>query len=286
MIATGSGGQRAPGMLTLQRARAHAVVVILTFAAVYAVGILGRSGLVDRFGHVIGGDLLTPRMAARIVLDGRGAELYDFSLQTAYEQAAVEPERLPGLNPFIWPPFVALFYAPWAFVPWLAPGPALNRVIFEPGMPYALLSSVSALFLFLLGPQHLGAGMAAGALASVGLLAVLLTVWAGPWDARADGFALRFAALLVVSPLVGQYLLLHDLASLILAAVLLVECSLQEGAGEVPARVRVVLAVLWLTCLVGPPIITRIVRLPLVPLAVLLLGWVVLDTWRAAPTRA
>ena len=59
MIATGSGGQRAPGMLTLQRARAHAVVVILTFAAVYAVGVLGRSGLVDRFGHVIGGDLLT-----------------------------------------------------------------------------------------------------------------------------------------------------------------------------------------------------------------------------------
>src|SRR5207244_6452284 len=117
MIATGSGGQRAPGMLTLQRARAHAVVVILTFAAVYAVGILGRSGLVDMFGHVIGGDLLTPRMAARIVLDGRGAELCDFSLQTAYEQAAVEPERLPGLNPFIWPPFVALFYAPWAFVP-------------------------------------------------------------------------------------------------------------------------------------------------------------------------
>ena len=55
---------------------------------------------------------------------------------------------------------------------------------------------------------------------------------------------------------------------------------------EVPARVRVVLAVLWLACLVGPPIITRLVRLPLVPLAVLLLGWAVLDTWRAAQTRA
>jgi len=89
----------------------------------------------------------------------------------------------------------------------------------------------------------------------------------------------------VVSPLVGQYLLLHDLAILILAAVLLGECSLRKGA-SVPARVRVVLAVLWLACLVGPPIITRLVRLPLVPLAVLLLGWAVLDTWRAAQTRA
>ena len=55
-------------MLTLRRARAYALVVILIFATVYAVGILRRSGLVDGFGHVIGGDLLTPRMAARIVL--------------------------------------------------------------------------------------------------------------------------------------------------------------------------------------------------------------------------
>src|SRR2546427_7749738 len=357
--------------------------------------------------------------AARIVLDGRGAELYDFSLPGEYQQGAAGPQRLPGMIPFVWAPFVAVLCVPWALVPqgpalvlwrssdlaclvtallvmaraapltgrhgpsplllslsfypvleglmagnnslwslpifalmyralrlgndatagallglqlyrpqlavaplivfaakrrwrflagtagagavwvllstlcmgrwaildWLALGPALNRMIFEPGMPYALLSSVSALFLLRLAPQHLGAGMAAGALASVGLLAVLLTLWAGPWDARANGFVLRFAALLVASPLVGQYLLLHDLAILILAAVLLVECSLREGA-SVPARVRVVLAVLWLACLVGPPIITRLVRLPLVPLAVLLLGGVVLDPWRAAPAPA
>src|SRR5207249_9885758 len=103
--------------------------------------------------------------------------------------------------------------------------------------------------------------------------------------ARADYFARRFDALPLVRPRVCQYLLPPDLAGLVLAAVLLVECSLREGA-SVPARVRVVLAVLWLACLVGPPIITRLVRLPLVPLAVLLLGWAVLDTWRAAQTRA
>ena len=66
-------------MLTLRRARAYALVVILIFATVYAVGILRRSGLIDGFGHVIGGDLLTPRMAARIVLDGRGAELIEIA---------------------------------------------------------------------------------------------------------------------------------------------------------------------------------------------------------------
>ena len=61
---------------------------------------------------------------------------------------------------------------------------------------------------------------------------------------------------------------------------------LGHGAGEGWARVRIVLAILWLTCLVGPPIITRLAPLPLVPVAVSLLGWAVLDTWRAAEARA
>src|SRR3989449_1168260 len=419
MIATGSGGQRAPGMLTLRRARAHAVVVILIFSTVYAVGILRRRGLVDGFGHVIGGDLLTPRMAAKIVLDGRGAELYDFSLQMDYQRAVLAPETIPG-HPFIWPPWVALFYTPWAHVPqgpalvmwtacslaclvtallvmaraapltgrhwpspllpslsfypvlgglmagnnslwslpifalmyralrlgndatagallglqlyrpqlavaplvvfaakrrwrilvgaaavgavcvllsvlcigertpleWLVLAPTHNRLIFEPSMPYALLSMVSAIFLLPLGPEHLTAGMMAGVLASLGLLALLLAMWAGPWEPHAERFALRFAALLVVSPLAAQYLLLHDLAILILAALLLAEHYLAHGPSAGWARARAVLAVLWLTCLVGPPIITRLAPLPLVPLAVLLLGWVVLDTWRAAERRA
>ena len=406
-------------MLTLRRARAYALVVILIFATVYAVGILRRSGLVDGFGHIIGGDLLTPRMAARIVLDGRGAELYDFSLQMDYQRAALAPETIPG-HPFIWPPWVALFYTPWAHVPqgpalvmwtacslaclvtallvmtraapltgrhlpstlllslsfypvleglmagnnslwslpifalmyralrvgndatagallglqlyrpqlavaplvvfaakrrwrilvgaaavgvvcvllsvlcigertpveWLVLAPTHNRLIFEPGMPSALLSMVSAIFLLPLGPEHLTAGMIAGVLASLGLLALLLAMWAGPWEPHAERFALRFAALLVVSPLAAQYLLLHDLAILILAALLLAEHYLAHGPSAGWARARAVLAVLWLTCLVGPPIITRLAPLPLVPLAVLLLGWVVLDTWRAAERRA
>ena len=128
--------------------------------------------------------------------------------------------------------------------------------------------------------------MIAGVLASLGLLALLLAMWAGPWEPHAERFALRFAALLVVSPLAAQYLLLHDLAILILAALLLAEHYLAHGPSAGWARARAVLAVLWLTCLVGPPIITRLAPLPLVPLAVLLLGWVVLDTWRAAEMRA
>src|SRR5207247_480510 len=99
--------------------------------------------------------------------------------------------------------------------------------------------------------------------AGLGLLCLLLPMWAGPWEPHAERFALRFAALLVVSPLAAQYLLLHDLAILILAALLLAEHYLAHGPSAGWARARAVLAVLWLTCLVGPPIITRLAPLPL-----------------------
>ena len=400
-------------MLTLPRARAHALVTVLIFAGVYAAGIWHRSGLVDGFGHVIGGDLLTPRMAARMLLDGHGARLYDFSLQMDYQQAALAPETTPG-HPYIWPPWVALIYVPWALLPqgpafvlwtvcslacllvalltmaraapltgrhwpstlllslsfypvleglmagnnslwslpifalmyralragndtqagallglqlyrpqlavvpvivfamkrrwrvlggaavvaaislllsavcigprtpleWLVLAPTHNQLIFQPGMPKALLSMVSAVFLLPLGPGHLTAGLAAGALVSVALVGLLLGMWAGPWEPRSEVFTLRFAALLVVSPLVAPYLLLHDLVILVPAALLLIEYG--EGGQPNPSSARgpLVLAGVWLACLIGPPIITRLAPLPLVPLAVLLLGWAIQDTWR------
>ena len=402
-------------MLTLARARAHAVVVILIFVAVYAFGLIRHDGMIDGFGHVIGGDLLSVRSAAAIVLDGRGAELYDFSVQAAYQQAAVAPQKLPGVNPFVSPPFVAVLCAPWTLLPfapalvlwtallhaclvaalmvmsraapltgrqlpsmlllslsfypvleglmagsnslfelpifalmlpalrsghearagvllglqlyrpqlalvplvvfavkrrwrilagfagvgavwvllsllvaprslldWLALGPLLSRMIFEKGMPSALFASVYALFLLPLGPEHFAMAMAAGALVSLALLALLLGVWMGPWDPGGEPFDLRFAALLLVAPLVSQYLQLHDFALLILPALVVAEYRLAHPAPEERRLVSRVLAVVWIACLVGPPIVSRVVPLPLAPLAAMLLGWVVLRAWRAA----
>ena len=396
------------------------MVVIGIFAAVYAFGILHHRGFIDAFGHVIGVDLLTMRTGARMVLDGRGADLYDFTLQETYWRRALGVERLPGMSPFVSPPFVALLYVPWTLVPqaaalilwtvvslaafaaalrlmagwapltgrhwpstlvlslsfypvleglmagsnsllavpifaltlgalrtgreavagallgllfyrpqlalaplvvfaikqrwrlvagaaavgavwaaasalfvgwrtpfdFLALGPLLGRMIFEPGMPSALFCSVYALFQLPLGPARFGLATALGGAVSLGLVALVLWMWRGAWDASAERLDLAFAALLVLTPLVSPYLQLHDLAVLILPALLLAEYWLRHGAGAAWARVRIVLAVLWLTCLVGPPIITRLVRVPLVPLAVLLLGWAVLDAWRAAQGRA
>jgi hypothetical protein len=80
-------------LLTLSQARAYAVVAIALFALVYAFGVVRGHGLVDAFGHVIGGDLLTFRTAATIVREGAGDRLYDFSLQAAHERASVAPGR-------------------------------------------------------------------------------------------------------------------------------------------------------------------------------------------------
>src|SRR5438132_7500471 len=104
-------------MLSLRRARAYATVAIALFVAVYLLGLATRHGLVDGFGHVIGGDLLSFRTAADIVSSGDGGRLYDFGLQAARQEVALAPERVGGVNPFTSPPFVALAYRPWAQLP-------------------------------------------------------------------------------------------------------------------------------------------------------------------------
>jgi len=98
---SGAGAsQRVVRWLTLPRARAHAVVVIGVFVAVYAFGILRHRGFLDAFGHIIGVDLLAMRTGAQIVLDGHGADLYDVALQETYWRMALVLDRLPGMSLF------------------------------------------------------------------------------------------------------------------------------------------------------------------------------------------
>jgi hypothetical protein len=403
-------------LLTLSQARACAVVAIALFALVYAFGVVRRHGLVDAFGHVIGGDLLAFRTAAAIVRDGAAERLYDFSLQAAYEKASVAPEPLAGMNPFTSPPFVALAYLPivrlphaiafvcwtvaalacipvafrllrpltprtaprWrdaalltlSFAPvleglaagsnsivslpifagalsalaagrdgtagallglqlfrpqllvaplvllawkrrwralagfaavgavlsasavvfveprslekWFALIPLLSRIMFEPGMPTALLSSVYAIFLLPLGPAHFQLGAIAGTAAAVALLCVVLRLFSGAWRPDAEGFRLRLAALVIVTPLVSQYLQLHDLSILALAGVLLVEEALDRPSVLSTGRARLALAALWLSCLVAPAVVSRVAPVPLAPIGALVLGWTALDAARRA----
>jgi hypothetical protein len=114
------------------------------------------------------------------------------------------------------------------------------------------------------------------------LLGVLLHFWSGPWRPDAEDFRLRLAALLVVTPLVSEYPQLHDLAILALAGVLLVEVAIDLPAVLPPTTVRVVLAALWLSCLVAPAVVTRVAPIPLAPIGALVLGWTALAAGRRA----
>jgi glycosyl transferase family 87 len=399
-------------VVTLRRASVYATITIALFALVYAFGLVRRRGLVNGFGQVIGGDFLTLRLAAQMIRDGNGARLYDFGLQAAYQAAALAPEKLPGLNPFVAPPFVALFFLPWTFVShfvgfvlwtslalacvpvslrlicrvpetrtvhraivliafsflpviegaeagnnaivsllvfsvilaslrsghdglggaalalqlsrpqlvavplvvllakrrwravagfaagaavlaglsivFVAPGsllawarltPALSRMIFEPGMPFAIFSSVYALFQLPLGPEHFSLGTAAGTVLSLALVGGLLWFWSGPWRPGDADFDLRFAAMLAVAPLTSPYLQLHDLSILVVAAVLVLG-QLADGT------VRLSLALVWFACMIGPAVTSRIVRVPLPPIAILLAAVVVAASWRRATDTA
>jgi hypothetical protein len=405
-------------MLGVRRACVYAALSIVMFAGVFAVGLAHRRGLVDGFGHVIACDLFTLREAGRIVRDGNGHRLYDFALQHEYQAAALLPEHVPGIVPFISPPFLALAYVPWtglahgpafalwsalvvaglggallvlrpwtpragahwpvamllalSFVPvlegltagsnslvavpvfaavfaalksgrdgaagailalvlcrpqlalapvvvllwkrrmrallgfgavaaglfalsmalvdrdapfaWLRLSPLMVRMIVEPGLPQPLFSSLYALFILPLGPERFALGMAAGTVASAVLLGVLLHVWRGPWRPESDDFDLRFAALVVATPLVSQYLQLHDLGLLVIPAVLVTERWVRQPEAPGWGIVRMAFAVLWLTCMVGPALAATVLPVPLTPLAVLLLGWAVLFTGRRVPS--
>src|SRR5262245_37176995 len=126
-------------IVTPRRVRAVAAISTAILLLTYGLGLARHQGLIDGFGHVIGQDLLAQRIASQMVRDGRGDRLYDFDLQTEYEQREVSPASLPGLDPFITPPYVALLY--WPVMPLPLP------IAFTVWTGLALASLVTSLFL-------------------------------------------------------------------------------------------------------------------------------------------
>lgn len=410
-------GQR---LITRRRVYGYAIIVTAVVTAFYGYGLARGKGLIDGFGHVVGGDLLTWRVAGALVRDGQGSRLYDFALQSTYQQRAVAPGHLPGLIPFTMPPFVALVFWPWSFLPaglafalwsalslallalavrlgmasqgfdrsawlfgiisalsffpvleglmagnssavslflftliflalkrrqdglagallgfelikpqlvpallvvliwkrrwravlgfgavaagwgilsvafvdWQSPIaflhtlPLLTRPAFVPGFPTELPSSIYALLLVPLGPARFGIAMTLGSVAAASLVVALLRAWSGGWRPESAEFDLRFAFTLVITCLPPQYLELHDCTILILAAILLAGSRVKTEDSDGRGTLRVVFAVVWVTCWIGP-LLTPIIWIPLVPLALLMLGgtiWLLFP--RHAPTEA
>lgn len=98
--------------------------MLLTTWAILAANFLLRQGWLGGLGQIIGSDFIT-LYSAGMIYRLNPADLYNFDVQHQMQQALIHPTTLPGLNPFISPPYVAYVYSlltllplPWAFALW------------------------------------------------------------------------------------------------------------------------------------------------------------------------
>ncbi len=93
--------------LTLRRLRDYPRLIGATLWAAWGLEVLLRHGWLGGMGQVVGSDFVTLYAAGR--LDRLFPhQLYDFQAQAHTQQSLITPTPLPGLNPFISPPYVAL----------------------------------------------------------------------------------------------------------------------------------------------------------------------------------
>jgi len=69
-------------------------------------------------GHSFSADFSGFYTGWRMVLDGQGSQLYDFALQSAYQQEILQGRSFEdGLLPFVYPPHVGVIFAPFGLIP-------------------------------------------------------------------------------------------------------------------------------------------------------------------------
>lgn len=106
------------------RLRVYPRLALLGMVGVLLFDFLVSQGWQGALGQIVGSDFVT-LYAAGTAFRTAPAQLYDFQAQGVLQQALIAPTQLPGLNPFISPPYVAQVYAllthlplPWAFGLW------------------------------------------------------------------------------------------------------------------------------------------------------------------------
>jgi hypothetical protein len=95
-----------------------------TMLIIFVLNILLHQGWISGTGNVLGTDFIT-LYAAGLINRTEPQQLYDFNAQRAMQETLIAPTVLPGLNPFISPPYVAFAYSfltylplPWSLALW------------------------------------------------------------------------------------------------------------------------------------------------------------------------
>jgi Glycosyltransferase family 87 len=101
------------------RLRRYAIALLLGIAVGFVVFLASSNGLSTPGGARVGGDFPAFYSAARMVRSGNIRELYDPRVQEE-AQRDLFPAGVRGRLPFAYPPFVALAYVPFTWLPFKA----------------------------------------------------------------------------------------------------------------------------------------------------------------------
>jgi hypothetical protein len=111
-------------LINSRRIQDYPRLIFLATWVILAANLLLRQGWLGGLGQIIGSDFIT-LYASGIIYRSDIDRLYDFNFQEEVQQILIDPTTLPGVNPFISPPYVAHFYSlfthiplTWAFVGW------------------------------------------------------------------------------------------------------------------------------------------------------------------------
>jgi hypothetical protein len=137
MRAVTKGASRIDGLIVRHRVRAYSLVFV-------GMGVITLTAKMVNLplGHDIGRTVLTDFLsrwaAGRMLLTGRGAQMYDVAAQIHVQREAIGPSRTFSL--YVSPPFVAGIFAPFASLPF-----ALSALVWA-GTTVALLALAAWIF--------------------------------------------------------------------------------------------------------------------------------------------
>jgi hypothetical protein len=110
--------------LNPRRLHDYPYLMLGTVSIIMIANLFFHRGWIGGLGQVIGSDFITLYSAGLIIQKDPEA-LYNFELQAETQQAIIAPTELPGLNPYISPPYVAQAYSVvtifpliWSFILW------------------------------------------------------------------------------------------------------------------------------------------------------------------------
>ncbi len=111
-------------IINSKRLQDYPRLMFITMWIILAFNVIFRNGWLGAVRQIIGSDFIT-LYGAGIAFRTDLANLYNFTSQAAIQQALIQPTSLPGVNPYISPPYVAAVYSlftflplPWAFILW------------------------------------------------------------------------------------------------------------------------------------------------------------------------